>query len=49
MRKLTILVAVLVLSLLAAPAVAHTILVEPSGHTQVDDVHVFTKGHNQVG
>jgi hypothetical protein len=48
-RKLSILVAVLAMTLLAAPAAAYTILAEPSGHTQVDDVRVFTKGHIQVG
>jgi hypothetical protein len=49
LRKLKIMVAVLAMTLLAAaPAAAHPVLVEPSGHIRVGDVHVFPNGHIMV-
>ena len=49
LRKLKIMVAVLAMTLLAAaPAAANQIVVEPSGHIMVGDVHVFPNGHIMV-
>jgi hypothetical protein len=40
---------VLAMTLLAAaPAAAQPVLVEPSGHIMVGDVHVFPNGHIMV-